>query len=245
MLPFTDKNQSKQIPRPIYNQHRSNLASLCDKVMSQVDSSWNDLYHSFCGHAKPQLSPSWQNRYFSLYDSAWSHTDPNWRDRYYATDIDKVLAIFAELHKKPRLTLETAHHKTLIDSTYSASPSPAKSSHGYISTSSSATTRTPSTLHDFSNSSTNSSNTPATLNMTPPDSTVEHPFDQSSRSGSSISCEICGQSFKGKVRDQKSNLLRHIRTVHRRSTKVCPECSTTLTRSDNLRKHQRAFHGYS
>lgn len=48
-----------------------------------------------------------------------------------------------------------------------------------------------------------------------------------------LSCEVCGAQFQ-----QKSNLLRHQRTMHNSNDcAICPHCQKTFKRQDNLNRH--------
>lgn len=59
-------------------------------------------------------------------------------------------------------------------------------------------------------------------------------------------CSRCGATFTGNHQHRTSNLKRHERTMHRRTSKLlCPEtgCGVEFSRSDNLRKHRKTAHG--
>lgn len=56
--------------------------------------------------------------------------------------------------------------------------------------------------------------------------------------GIKISCPLCPESFA-----KKSNLTRHIKSIHERVMHQCPFCSKSIADKSNLNKHIRNRHG--
>ena len=202
--------------------------------------------------------------------------ETNWRDRYYAAYIDGVLATALERRNKRQKTLFSRSRRPAPINTDLANSIQSKPSLRLpLSAPSSDDTRAGLDHRDsFPSSATSSSfetptipawsqNTSATnSNWTTPQVSPEKPvftippadpplpiapaspISPSSRNSSV--CLNCNASFTCNLQYRTSNLRRHERTVHRRSSKLlCPEpgCGVECGRSDNLRKHRKTAHG--
>lgn len=172
-----------------------------------------------------------------------------WRDLYYAQDLAGVLLVFARLETKPSLADTFVRVDTHFDETpgfdeqqYS-SPLYTDSDRSSNPMDSPATTLTCSTFLGSSDSSGNNSNTVLAPNSTSSKSPVEL---SSPASNTSLYCHICNKSFHCKKdQDQRTNRNRHIVTKHTSRMVPCsePGCDKEFTRSDNMGRHSRKYHG--
>ena len=174
----------------------------------------------------------------------------SWPNASCATDPDEVLSIFYELQKKRPLVNTLVGEENHFDGKVSSgeqqykSPISMKSGQSDNTLDSPATTLTCSTL--IGSPGSDKYNATFTPNSTPSSSAVEHEGEFASpTSNTSLRCDICDESFRGKKEDQRSNLNRHIRTVHESNPVPCsePECDKTFGRRDNMERHRRKSHG--
>lgn len=190
----------------------------------------------------------------SLCDKVMSVSNSSWRDRYYATSIDQVQAVYLELevprHRIIPSTAQVLSAATLISPTcsYEETPAPNIQDEDLSPISSASTASTSGYFNEPSSSvHSNTSTQSSSLENSPTE-----PLSSSSNSSpvlplpavATLYCPTCYQAFKGVY--GISNRQRHIRSTHLRRTKyVCAElgCGIEYSRTDNLRKHQRAVHG--
>lgn len=184
----------------------------------------------------------------SLSNDAMYPSSSSWRDSYYTTDLDEVLSIFYESQKKQplvnTLVAEENHFRGKVNSDEQRYESPifVNSGQSDRSLDSPATTLTCSTFIGSPDS--DNYNTVFSPNSTPSSSPVELP---SPTSNTSLHCDICNESFNGKKEDQRSNLKRHIRSVHESNFVPCPEpgCNKMFAgRRDNMDRHRRKHHEF-
>lgn len=168
----------------------------------------------------------------------------SWRDRYYATSLDEVLSIFYE-SKKKKPSVDRVENE--MDGPQNKSLIFMKSGQSVNSTDSPTTTLTDGTFLGSPDSCGKDSNTTLAWN----NSSSSSPVDSISTTfNASMSCPYppCKASFRAKKdQDQRTNLLRHIRTQHTPDLEpyACPVsgCGKTYTRSDYVKRHCRDHHG--
>jgi uncharacterized C2H2 Zn-finger protein len=58
-----------------------------------------------------------------------------------------------------------------------------------------------------------------------------------------VGCDSCGLKFSGGITNAKTNLRRHMKSVHQQEKYLaCPVCDVMFNRRDNLRAHTRKYH---
>ena len=178
-----------------------------------------------------------------------------WRDQYYIADLKDIMDVSGELERHQELDfapdhrLVTSVHAVIRPSTeLLASPTSLSSrSTGTFTVGSSPTSLTTRTSMDIGQKD------EVSTQMTSPTSA-----SQFSTSPTSPTCNVptsdveicptCGEKFKGKQADARSNLARHLRTSPKHNDDPgfkCPEpdCQAKPMRSDNLGPHLKRRHG--
>lgn len=186
-------------------------------------------------------------------------SDSSWRDRYYAADLDEVLSIFYESHKKHPLVNTLVGEENQSETNFSLDGQPyelpisMRSGQIWNSTDSPASPLTfptflgppypedsPARPLTFSTSlgppDSEDYNTALAPNRTFSSSPVELP---SSASNTSLSCSICDNSFRSKS-DEDQRCGTSLRSQVVRCSE--PGCDKTFRRSDRMFRHCRKDH---
>ncbi|MCJ1261582.1 hypothetical protein MMC22_001447 [Lobaria immixta] len=188
----------------------------------------------------------------SLCTDALSSTIPSPPACCYATTLDEIPSIHDGFWKTQHLAntlVERDDHfgsELSLDERQYKLPISMKFGQNANSLDFPATTLTDATLIGSPDSSGNKSNT----TLSPTEVSLNSPVEVSSpMSNTGLLCHKCGFVSNAKRdRDQRSNIERHMKTVHREPTAdklLCsePGCGKTFSRSDNLLRHCREDHG--
>ena len=194
----------------------------------------------------------------SFCNSAMEEPNSSWRNAFYITDLDKIEAIAFEIGKRqlPESPLAIfQQNASVFDAVRPKRPTinchapPTASMYGQSptipSSSSSASncTQTKSSVFtdcdSISPSATMVSQTPSTSPQTLKFPTTTDGITR---------CQYCGATFKGSLRNRRSNLQRHWRTARIHNSSGVFKCSaqgcgSVFGRSDNLSKHTQTAHG--
>lgn len=198
------------------------IASLCDGLMMQPNSSWRDSHYQ--EDLKQVLAISQTKPH-----SGNLHVDERPR-------LDTALAVADQqrfYHESPSSAQSNQSSNSINSVTTTLTPSTIAGSSG-----------SPSTNDEFIFTP-EISPLSSPVELPTPDSSSLHPPSTAKKTLSR--CEICKTTFSGSKRDRSSNLRRHMRDIHgQRSRLFCPEedCDRSYSRSDNLLKHRRASHGF-
>lgn len=214
---YTNKVKLSHRAASVYDEYQRTIASSCDDVMLQRNSSWrHDLYKedlekvldisSYSENLPVNPRPS-LNTALAITNQQWSqHESPSSaRSSHSSNSGNSVSAV-------------------LTPSTYHGSSGSPSKDESFILTPEMSPSSSPVELPAPDSSS---SRTPETTKST------------------SLRCPMCNTPFNGKPRDQKSNRRRHISLMHEPiSQYTCPDCDKSCKRSDYLLNHRRAVHGF-
>ncbi|MCJ1462069.1 hypothetical protein MMC07_000669 [Pseudocyphellaria aurata] len=191
-----------------YNEYRTRVASYCDDVMLQSNSSWRHYY------------------YYKDLDTVLAI--------FHKQQI-KINTGYSRVNPRPRLSI--APTLGIQQPLQHQSPLSARSDGSSYSTSSFFTVSTPSTFPGSSGSPSDEYNVITATDIYPSYSPVELPAPDSSldlppatAKDTLLRCDDCNTSFSGNIRNRIRNLRRHMETQHdKRSRHSCPELDSVVT----------------